>query len=284
MKKNKNTPLNIISYIIFVVVGLLTLLPIVYTVLGSFKTNGEMLAHPERLFSASPTLDNYKMAVSSDNFNILRMTWNSLYYSAICTFAVVMTSSMSAYVFARADFPGKKVMFAVLMSLMFITLGGISLYPQMTVINAIGLSNSIWGLIFIKLFSVNVVFTVLIKRYIESLPRALDESAEIDGCSFARIFFNILLPLLKPILATVVIMSFNSTWNDYLLPTIFTMSRPEQRSLIAGVIALKSSDQGASNWTLMLAGSCVSLIPVLIVYIFGNRYMVSGLSAGAVKG
>ena len=101
---------------------------------------------------------------------------------------------------------------------------------------------------------------------------------------FIGIFFRIIAPLLKPIMATIGILAFQSSWNDYLMPMIFTLGAPHQRPLIVGLVALSKSGESAANWNLVLAGTTVSLIPVLVAYAFGNRYFVSGLAAGAVKG
>lgn len=282
--KKKTLLANTIITAFLALIAVIILIPLLYTVLSSFKSNSEIMAHPEYFFPHSPTLQNYKDAVSSQDFNIPRMAWNSLYYSVICTTAVIITSSMAGYVFARSEFPGKKLIFSVFTGLMFIVLGGIAIYPQFEVINLLHLGNSLWGLIFIKIFSVNVIGIVLIRSFIISLPRALDEAAEIDGCTFFQTYYRIIVPLLKPVLATLCVLSFNGTWNDYLMPSIFTMSRPDQRPLIAGIVALKNTDQGAASWNLMLAGSTVSIIPVLIVYIFANKYIIGGLATGAVKG
>ena len=101
---------------------------------------------------------------------------------------------------------------------------------------------------------------------------------------FFGIFFHIIAPLLKPILATISILAFNSSWNEYLMPTLFTLSNRQQRTLIVGIMSLKNSGQAAANWNLMLAGATVAMLPILIVYLFANRYFVEGLTAGALKG
>ena len=137
---------------------------------------------------------------------------------------------------------------------------------------------------FLGLFSIPVVNIYLIRGFIDALPKELDESARIDGCSFAGTFFRIIMPLLKPVLATIGILTFNTSWNDYITPNIFTATKPEQQTLIVGLMALKNSDGAATNWNLMLAGSVIALIPVLVAYAFGNQYFVSGLASGAVKG
>jgi multiple sugar transport system permease protein len=213
------------------------------------------------------------------------MFWNSTYYTVLTVIITITISSLSGYVFARGgNFPGSKVIFTVFSSLMFINMGSITIYAVFKVLDIVHLSDSLWGLIVMKVFSIGIVNIYLVRSYIRTLPYSLDEAAKIDGCSFIGIFFKIIGPLLKPIIATISILAFNSSWNDYLMPTLFTISRPEQRPLIVGIMALKNSGNAASNWNLMLAGATVALIPILIAYAFGNKYFVEGLASGAVKG
>jgi multiple sugar transport system permease protein len=274
----------VIIYFFLLVVLAATMFPIFYTVVSSFKTNAELLANPENLFPKNPTIDNYIIAWGSRDFNVRQMLWNSIYYTVSCVVITLLSSSVSAYVFARGKFPGKKIIFAVFSSLMFISLGSITVYPLFDILNAIHLNKSLWGLITIKAFGIPIIAIYLIKSFIATLPKEMDEAAMIDGCSFTGIFFRIIAPLLKPILATVGIIAFQGSWNEYLMPAIFTMANSSQRTLMVGIVALKSSGQAASSWNLMLAGSTVALFPVLIAYAFGNQYFLSGLTAGAVKG
>ena len=167
---------------------------------------------------------------------------------------------------------------------MFINMGSITVYPLFDILNVIHLNRSLFGLILIKLLGIPIVNIVLVKSYITTLPKELYEAAKIDGCSFTQTFFKIVLPLLKPILATVGVLSFNASWNEFLMPTIFTISNPSQQTLMVGINALKSSGESSSNWSIMLAASVIAVIPVLIAYCVGNKHFVKGLSAGAVKG
>ncbi|MBO5008748.1 MAG: carbohydrate ABC transporter permease [Clostridia bacterium] len=279
-KSLKNLP----YYIFLTAVLFITILPILYTVLASFKSNSEILTSPESLFPKKFTLDNYITALNSESFNVPRMLWNSIYYTVCCVTINMLTSSTAGYVFARGNFPGQKALFAVFSSLMFISLGSITIYPQFEVLDTVGLSGNLWGLIVMKIFGIGIVNIYLVRSYVRTLPAALEESAYIDGCSFIRAFFSIILPLLKPIMATIGILSFQASWNDYLMPTLFTLTRPEQRTLIVGVAALKSSSEAASSWNLMLAGSTIALIPVLFAYGVANKHFVKGLASGAVKG
>ena len=267
---------NFTTYFILSVVLLIVIMPLVYTVASSFKTNSEIMADPGRIFPASPTFENYVKAWTSDVFDIKNMLFNSIYYTIVCLAATVLVSTMSGYVFARGEFRGKKFWFAALSMLMFFSLGSVTIYPMMDILNIIHIPKNLHGLVFIRIFSLHIMNIYLVRSYVTSLPKELDESAEIDGCSFAGIFFKIIAPLLKPIMATIGILAFQSSWNDYLAPN--------QRPLVVGLVALSQSGESAANWNLVLAGTTVSLIPVLVAYAFGNRYFLSGLSAGAVKG
>ena len=150
----------------------------------------------------------------------------------------------------------------------------ITVYPMFEILNLIHLNKSLWGLIIIKALGIPIVNIYLVKGYIETLPREMDEAAKIDGCGFTTIFFRIILPLLKPILATIAILAFNGSWNEYLMPTIFTISNPSQQTLMVGINAMKTSGESASNWSVMLAAAMLAFIPVLIAYVIGNKHFV----------
>ena len=227
-------------------------------------------------------ISNYVYAWQSANFSLY--TWNSIWYSGLNVIISVLTSAMAGYVFSRGQFRGKKVIFALFTSLMFVTLGTSSLYPQLQILKALHLNTSLWGLVVKHIFAVPITNIFLVRGFVDSLPKELDEAATIDGCSFMSTFFKIILPLLKPILATVGIFSFTSSWNDYLMPMIVTLNNPLQRTLPVGMIALKGSSEAATAWNLILAGSMISAIPMIIVFLIFNKYFIKGLTAGAVKG
>ena len=275
---------HIVIYTLLIILAVITLFPILYTFSSSFKTNIEILAKPERFFPENWSMANYITAWKSPEFPVPRLFINSVVYSVATVMITLFLSATGGYVFARGDFPLKNVIFMVFSSLMFISLGTITIYALFKILRAVHLTSSLWTLIVLKLFGIQIVNYYLVRSYIKTLPMALDEAARIDGCSFIGIFFRIILPLLKPVLATVGILSFNSSWNDYLMPTIFTLTDPSQRTLIVGLMALKSTGESAAAWNLMLAGTVISLIPVLVAYAIGNKYFISGIAAGAVKG
>lgn len=282
--KVKNIITNILKYSILLLILVFTVFPLIYAFAGAFKTNMELMARPDRIFPLEPTFENFKIAWTSEKFNVPRMLFNSLWYTSVSVIITIIISSVSGYVFARSEFPGKKFIFAIFSSLMFISLGSITIYPLFDILTGIGLNKSLWGLVVVQCFGIPVVNMYLVKGFVQALPKELDEAATIDGCTFTGIFFRIILPLLKPIIATIAILAFNRTWNSYLMPSLFTMTSPEQQTLIVGVMALKNSGEGATSWNLMFAGTAIALVPVIILFIFGNKYITKGIVTGAVKG
>lgn len=282
--KSANRIMKVISYIILSVVAAATLVPIIYCVLSSFKTNMEIMVSPENMIPEQFTLENYKEIFTSKDFNVPRMLWNSTYYTIFSVVVCLVSSSVCGYVFARGNFKGKKLIFSVFASLMFINMGTITIYPKFQILSIVHLNRSLFGLMALKFFGIPIVNMYLVRGYILSIPKELDEAARIDGCDYLGIFIRIIAPLLTPILATIGILSFQASWNEYLMPSIFTMGIPEQTPLIAGIVALKTSGGAASQWNLMFAGTTIAIIPVLIAYCVANKYFVEGITAGAVKG
>ena len=146
------------------------------------------------------------------------------------------------------------------------------------------MNRSMWSVILICIGTNQVTNIFLVRGYMATVPRELDEAAAIDGCSFFQIYYKIILPVLKPVLATVALLSFRSAWNEFIMPQVFTMSNPKMRPLTVGVVALKTMGDGAAAWNIMFAGSAMSIVPIVIEYLFTSRYFMSGLTVGAVKG
>jgi len=282
--KTRKIACNIFIYVALSIMLIVTLYPIMYTILASFKSNVEILTNPASMFPKNPTWDNYKIALTSESFNVPVLLKNSLIYTVACVFANVIISAMAGYTFARGHFRFKKLIFACFSALLFIKLGGISVYPTFEVLSLINLDRSLLALIVVHCFSIPVVNIYLVRGNVETIPKEIDEAAQLDGCSFVSILFRIILPLLKPILATIAIISFQGSWNEYLMPNIFTLTDPSQRTLIVGLMALKSTGESASSWNLMLAGATIAMLPVLVAFAIGNKYFVKGIAAGAVKG
>jgi multiple sugar transport system permease protein len=259
----------------------ITIFPLVYLILASFKSNAEILTSGS-IIPQKFILDNYRQAWKLANFKLY--TWNSIYMTFFIVIGSIITSTTLAYVLNRGRFAGKKFIYGMFLSTMFISLGTSSLFPQLQIAKMFGINNSLWGVIIIRVLGINVTQVFVAMSYMSSIPYEIDEAAKIDGCGFFRIYWNIIFPLLKPLVATVGLLSFRAAWNDYMLPMIFTLANPQKSPLIVGVVSLRNSGEAASSWNLMLAGTTIAIVPMLIVYLFLNRYFIEGLTSGAVKG
>ena len=269
-------------YLALAVVFVVTIFPVFYTLMGSFKSNQELLTSGSRIIPQAFVWDNYIQAWKLANF--ATYTKNSVFMSVFIVAGTILTSTTAGYVFERGDFKGKDLLFTLVISSMFVSLGSLTLYPTLMVAKAFGINKSLWGVIIIRVFGLNVTNLFITRTYIRSISTEIDEAAKIDGCGFFRIFCNIIFPLLKPLIATIGILEFRYAWNDYLMPMVFTLSNTARMPLVVGVVNLKSTGEAASAWNLMLAGSAIALLPMIMVYIAFNRYFIEGLTSGSVKG
>ncbi len=273
---------TVLIYLFLIALLIIVVAPLLYVLFASFKTNQEILAASSKLLPEKFAFENYKQAWVLADFKTY--TWNSIYMTFFIVVGTIITSTMAGYVFARGDFFGKKLIFAMFTSTMFLTMGSLTMYPLLQIAKFLNLHTTLWGVIIIQVFGMHITNIFLVRSFVNSIPYEIDEAAIIDGCSFFRVFWNVILPLLKPIIATIGILSFRNAWNDYLMPLVFTLSNPSRRPLVVGVVALRSTGEAASSWNLMLAGTMISIIPMLIAYLFLNRYFIAGMTSGAVKG
>ncbi|MCI8829623.1 MAG: carbohydrate ABC transporter permease [Lachnospiraceae bacterium] len=283
MEKRKSRLMGqILVYLFLGVLTIFTLYPILYVVLGSFKENQELVLGGTSMLPETFQISNYIEAWRLADFG--RYTFNSVFLSTMVTAGVVAISSMAGYCFARREFPGKNLLYSLMIAFMFINIGSISLRPLFELAVKLKMNRSMWSVILICIGTNQVTNIFLVRGYMATVPRELDEAAAIDGCSFFQIYYKIILPVLKPVLATVALLSFRSAWNEFIMPQVFTMSNPKMRPLTVGVVALKTMGDGAAAWNIMFAGSAMSIVPIVIVYLFTSRYFMSGLTVGAVKG
>lgn len=273
---------NIIIFIILLAFFVIAFFPVLYTFMMSFKSNMEILTTGNRFFPEKFVFDNYTKAWEKADFSTY--TKNSVFLSFFCVIGAVISSTMCGYSFSRGKFKGKEIIFYFMISSMFVSLGTLTLYPLLMIMKGVGLNKSLWGVIIIRVFGMNVTNLFIARGFVESIPREIDEAARIDGCSFFGIYRRIVFPLCKPLIATVAILSFRSAWNDYMLPMVFTMTDVSRMPLVVGIMHLKASGDAASSWNLMLAGTAISLIPMIIIYLAFNKYFISGMTTGAVKG
>lgn len=282
MNKRKIKASTLLAYAFLLILTVFILYPILYVVLGSFKTNQELVLGGARLFPQVFIIDNYIEAWQLANF--ARYTLNSIFISTMVMLGILLLSSMAGYCFARKDFPLKNVIYGLLIAFMFVNIGSVSLRPLFELTIHFNLHTSLWSVILICIGMSQATNIFLVRGYMNTLPKELDEAAAIDGCSFFGIYYRIILPLLKPVMATIALLSFREAWNEYILPLVFTINDPNKRPLTVGVISLKNVSDGAAAWNIMFAGSTMSIMPIIILFLLTSRYFMSGMTVGAVKG
>ena len=211
------------------------------------------------------------------------MLYSFLFGACMATLVVCMTVP-AAYAMSRTQFPGRKLLYMTFLTTMFIGAGTVTMFPIMQMTSKAGMNNGI-GLAIVQGATSGAANLFLTMGYLKTISKDLDDAAKIDGCSFFSIWWRIILPLSKPILATVALMTFRGSWNNYLLPTLMLAKYPEQKTLVVAVVQLQSTGgAGASQYNLMMAGTMLAAMPMIILFLCMNKMFVAGITQGAVKG
>lgn len=269
-------------FLFMLFMALLILYPLIYIVLGSFKENMELLTGGANPMPVKFILDNYVQAWKQANFAVY--TKNSIFISVGVMLVTLLCCSMAGYVFDRKNFRGKELIYGLFIAFMFVNVGSVTLRPLFELAVQVHMNLSLVSIILISAGTGQAMYVFLVRGFMSTIPKEVDEAAKIDGCSFFGIYCRIVLPLLKPVLATVGLLSFRGGWNEYIMPLVFTMSNESMRPLTVGVTMLKNSGDGAAAWNIMFAGATISIVPIIIVYLFTSTYFMKGMTAGAVKG
>ena len=269
-------------WVFLLFIAVITIFPVLYVVFGSFKENKELLVGGANIFPSVWVIQNYVDAWKQANF--ARYTMNSLYISLGVMVLSLINATMAGYVFSRRKSKFKSILYSVFIAFMFINVGSVSLRPLYELAVGLKMNTSLISVILISVGGGQATYIFLCRGFTDSLPRELDEAATIDGCTFFQTYWRIILPLLKPVLATVALLSFRGGWNEYIMPLVFTMTNDALRPLTVGVNMLKNAGDGTAAWNIMFAGATISIVPILIVYCCFSRFFMNGMTAGAVKG
>ena len=280
-KGARRTVAGTVAYLILIAVAAAILLPILYAVLGGFKDNGQLAANPVALIPDPWVFDNYADVLWGENAPAF---WgelvNSVIVAVVAVGVTVVCASAAAFVFARIRFRGREAMYTLFVfGLLFPT--AVAILPLYILIRQVGLSGSLLG-VALPLAAFGLPLSIVILRpFFRSIPMELEDAARMDGCGSFGFFWRVLLPLSRPALATVSVLAIVTTWNAFILPLV-VLNNADQWTLPLGVMnfATTYSSDGART----LAFTVVSLIPALIFYIIAERHIVSGLTAGSVKG
>ena len=261
---------------LLVAAAVVTLFPLLWMVSASLMAPGEASAIPPPVLPAHPRLENYRELFA--HAGMWRYLANSVFLSAAATLASLLFNVSAGYAFAKLRFAGRERIFRVLLGALVIP-GQVAMVPLFLELKQLGLVNSYGGIIVPALASIFGIF--LVRQYARSIPDELLEAARMDGASEFRIFVSVVLPALKPIIVTLAVFTLLGTWNDFMWPLI-VLTDSNLYTLPVALAAL--AREHVQDDELMMAGSVVTIVPVLLVFLSLQRYYLQGLLAGSVKG
>jgi multiple sugar transport system permease protein len=280
--RTRNVVTTTILYILMALLSIIFMFPFFWTVSSSLKQTWELTTFPPTWLPESPQWHNYATVLQTVPF--LRWTWNSVYVVLLSTIGTVLSASIVAYAFARLRFRGRNFLFILTLGTMMLP-AQVTLIPQFILFHKLGWIETLRPLWVPHWFGGGAFFIFLFRQFFLSLPRELDEAALIDGASYPRIFWSILMPLSKPVVATVAVISFIAGWNDFVNPLIY-VHEADQYTLAVGLNYFRTMPDMAATPTqhLLMAGSVMVIAPVLLVFFSAQRYFVQGIVLSGIKG
>ncbi|MDR6550842.1 carbohydrate ABC transporter permease [Paenibacillus qinlingensis] len=277
MKLTKRGPIYLLHSLL-ILIGVVWIYPFIWMITASLKTNQEYMTGGWSLLPKKLQFANYARAWETAKFSTY--FFNTVIVTVSVVLLVILMCSLTGYALGRYQFKGRLFIISAITATMFMP-KGYTIIPVYALINALGLNNTLYGVILAEAGGAHILFILLFMAHFRGLPKELEEAAEMDGCGYIRTFVQVMLPLSKPIIATTAIMQFMWTWNSFLVPLIFTLNKPELRTL--GVGMYQFVGEHSIDWTGMAAASSISLLPIIIVFLLFQRYFVEGV-AGSVKG
>lgn len=263
-------------YIISILLAVLALIPFLWMISTSLKSRGALMSIPIEWIPAEPTLDAYTEVFS--RFPFLRTIGNSLFISVAFTLITLVSASMAAFAFAKLRFRGSGVILSIYIATMMIPTQ-VTMIPLFVVMNRLGLIDSYASVILPSMFKPFAVF--LLVQQMKTIPNDYLDAARIDGAGLFHIYFRVALPLCIPTLATLAVTTFMESWNDYLWPLLMLTDRNKMTLPIA---LSTLNGQHNTEYNVLMAGSLISMIPIIIIYIAAQKQFKAGLMAGGIKG
>lgn len=269
---------KMLSYVLMTIIGIILLIPLLWMVFISLKPMEEIVRYPPTFFPEKIVWENYLDTIAA--FPFWRYARNTLFITVLVVIGNVLSNSFIAYGFAKLDFPGKKLMFALVLSTMMIP-GFVTMIPQYVLFSKIGWVGTYLPLIVPSFFG-NAFNIFLMRQFYLSINNELIEAAEIDGANHLYIWSHLMLPLTKPALITIAINSFNAAWNDFLGPLLYIQDQ-EKYTLQIGLQVFQN--QATTQWNYLMAGATLVLIPTILLFFFAQRYFIEGMDlTGGSKG
>lgn len=263
-------------HIIAITFSLIALLPFAWMISTSFKSGGALLAIPIEWVPKEPTLAAYRRLFANEG--IFRAMINSTIVTAGSIVISLLSSSMAAFAFSKINFKGSNLLFVVFLASMMIP-AQVIFIPLYLIMNELHLTDTLFAVILPTLFQAFAIF--MLKQQMSSISDSYLDAAAIDGASLMKSFFLLILPMCKTALATLAIIVGMGAWNDYLLPLVLLTSK---ENFTLPIILNSLNGQFSTEYNLLMAGSLISILPLLILYIFAQKYFATGLQAGGIKG
>jgi sn-glycerol 3-phosphate transport system permease protein len=266
------------GYLPLLVATLVVFLPLLWMVLSSFKTSGEIVTTDLKILPESLDLQNYRTAMTTVPFG--QFFLNSTIVTLAGATIKVLLAILTAYALVFVRFPFRNFIFLLILVALMVP-PQVSILPNFILIAGIGGKNTLWGII---LPGLGTAFgTFLLRQHFRTLPASILESAEVDGAGHWRRLWQIVVPVSVPSIATVALVTIVTEWNDYIWPLIIT-DRPETMTLPVGLTLLQNNESNAAGWGVLMAGAVLVIVPILIIFAALQRYIVAGLTQGSVTG
>jgi multiple sugar transport system permease protein len=283
-ERAKRLAVKLLLYAVLIFAAFAYVLPFVLSVVSMFKTDPDISNNPTKFSYSralgSPSLEGVR-GLNKSGVNFPRWMLNSVLITTIVVFGRLVIASLAGYALSRMKFKGQRLVFGLIVILMGIP-AIVLIIPQFIILKELHLINTYWGIIVPLLFDTADI--LVMKQFMEQIPREMEESAAIDGASRFQTFKTIILPMAAPGLLTLLILRTNGVWNEFVKVLIATPAAPELRTLPVGLASLEGQFGSSTPWATMLAGAMFTTVPMAIMFFVFQRHFRQGLSSGAVKG
>lgn len=266
---------HLISHLLLILASIVLVFPFIWMLSGAFKDSLEVVQMPPQWIPSHFNFDNF--IEIEKYFPIFRSLWNSVIVSVISTGLQLIVCAMAAFVFAKIQFKGREALFLIYLVTLMVPMQ-VTMAPLFIIFQKLSLVNTMAGLILPGIFSAYGTF--LLRQHMMGIPNALMEAAFMDGASYYQVFLRVILPLSKPVLATLLIFSFMASWNNFLWPLIVT-SDTSLMTLPLGLSRLQG--RWATEWNVLMAGNVIAFIPIFIVYLFAQKHFIKGITMSGIK-
>ena len=272
---------RVVAYTLLIGYALLMFVPFAWTVITSFKTLPDSVRLT--IIPQPITLEGWQYTLTNLTPSVLVLFWNSALIAGVVTISNLVLGSLAGYAFARLRFPGREILFLLVLATLMIP-DQLRLVPIYILFNGLGLTVGLGEYIAVILvLAISATSIFLLRQYFLTIPRDLEEAARIDGAGFFTTFTRVMLPLATPALAAVTILQFQGTWNGFFWPIVF-LKQEGHLTLPIGLTFFREAGGFLTNWPPLMALVVIATLPILILYIFFQRYFVEGIAASGVKG